>query len=189
MNVRPETNTDLYFIALIPGREISDRVQAVKERMKAGYNAGHALRSPAHITLQMPFKRNSRMEAVIFEALEKFALKESPFSLEINGYGCFPPRVIFVRIIDHKEVKSLHARLKKVLKDELGFSQAEVMNDVQPHMTVATRDLTKEAFREAWPEFKKEEFSGFFEVRSLFLLKHNGKSWDIFKEFPFRKNG
>lgn len=189
MNVRHESNADLYFIALIPGREIRDRVQVVKERMKADYNAGHALKSPAHITLQMPFKRNSREEPVIFAALEKFALKESPFSLEINGYGCFPPRVIFIRIIDHKEVKSLHARLKKVLKDELGFIQSEVMNDVQPHITVATRDLTKEAFRKGWPELQKEEFTGSFDARSLFLMKHNGKSWDIFKEFPFRKDG
>jgi 2'-5' RNA ligase len=184
-----ERNYTLYFIALIPGKELRERVRAVKERMKDDYNAGHALKSPAHITLQMPFKRNSRDESAISEALEKFASEENPFALRLDGYGCFAPRVIFIRIEDQNPVRSVHGRLKKILAGQLGFSVSEIMNDVQPHITVATRDLTKEAFREAWPEFQNEEFRGTFEVNSLFLLKHNGKYWDILKEFPFRKNG
>lgn len=176
-------------MALIPGKELRGRVRAVKERMKADYNAGHALKSPAHITLQMPFKRNSRVESAISEALEKFAAEETPFTVRLNGFGCFAPRVIFIRIEDHDQVKSIHGRLKRVLAEKLEFSADEIMNDVQPHITVATRDLSKEAFREAWPEFQNEEFRGTFEVDSIFLLKHNGKSWDIFREFPFRKNG
>jgi len=184
-----ERNYTLYFIALIPGKELRDRVRVVKERMKADYNAGHALKSPAHITLQMPFKRNSRDESAISEALEKFASEETPFFVRLDGFGCFAPRVIFIRIEDPDPVKSIHGRLKGILADELGFPVSEIMNDVQPHITVATRDLTKEAFWEAWPEFQNEEFRGTFEVNSLFLLKHNGKNWDILKEFPFRKNG
>jgi len=184
-----ERDDILYFIALIPGKELKEKVRAVKERMKADYNAGHALKSPAHITLQMPFKRNSRDEYAISAALEKFASEENPFTVRLNGFGCFAPRVIFIRIEDPNTVKSVHGRLKKILAEQLGFSVSEVMNDVQPHITVATRDLTKEAFREAWPEFQKKEFRGSFEVNSLFLLKHNGKNWDILKEFPFRKNG
>lgn len=180
---------ELYFIALIPGKELMDRVRAVKERMKADYNAGHALKSPAHITLQMPFKRNSRDESAISASLAEFAAEEKPFTIRLDGFGCFAPRVIFIRMEDPDPVKSLRRRLKKILAEHLGFSVSEIMNDVQPHITVATRDLTKEAFREAWPEFQEEEFRGTFKVNSLFLLKHNGKSWDILKEFPFSNNG
>jgi len=184
-----QRDNTLYFIALIPGKELRGRVSALKERMKADYNAGHALKSPAHITLQMPFKRNSRDEDSISALLEKFSSEERPFTVRLDGFGCFAPRVIFIRVREHEPVKALHSRLKVKLSEELGFSESEIMNDVQPHITVATRDLTKEAFREAWPEFQNEEFRGTFEVHSLFLLKHNGKSWDILKEFSFRKNG
>ena len=180
---------DLYFIALIPHSELRNEIRAVKDRIRLAYGAGHALKSPAHITMQMPFKRNSRDESAISEALEKFASEETPFIVRLNGFGCFAPRVIFIRIEDPDPVKSIHGRLKGILADELGFPVSEIMNDVQPHITVATRDLTKEAFREAWLEFQNEEFRGTFEVNSLFLLKHNGKNWDILKEFPFRKNG
>jgi 2'-5' RNA ligase len=186
---RKKSSLELYFIALIPGKELRDRVRAVKESMHAGYNAGHALKSPAHITLQMPFRRNSLEESAITAALEKFALGEISFNLELDGFGCFSPRVIYVSIKAPGSVKSLHVRLKKVLKDELGFALGEIMNDVQPHITVATRDLTKEAFSKAWTEFQNREFSGSFHVKSLFLLKHNGKCWDIYKEFPFRTDG
>ncbi|MCU0458286.1 MAG: 2'-5' RNA ligase family protein [Bacteroidales bacterium] len=189
MTGRDESSTGLYFIALIPGKELRDRVRAVKERMKAVYNAGHALKSPAHITLQMPFRWNSREEPVIIAALEKLALGERSFKTGLNGFGCFPQRVIFIKIENHEAIRSLHGRLKKVLKGDLGFPGTEIMNDVQPHITVATRDLTKDAFREAWPAIQHEEFRGSFEVNSLFLLKHNGKSWDIYKEFPFRADG
>jgi 2'-5' RNA ligase len=93
-----EKGGNLYFIALIPGKELRDRVRAVKERLKAGYNAGHALKSPAHITLQMPFKRSSAEEPAISAALGRFATGEESFTIDLDGYGCFAPRVIYIRI-------------------------------------------------------------------------------------------
>ena len=49
---------DLYFIALIPHTGLREEIREIKERMRDEYGAGHALKSPAHITLQMPFKRS-----------------------------------------------------------------------------------------------------------------------------------
>lgn len=181
--------SELYFIALIPHAELRNEIRAVKERMRSEHGAGHALKSPAHITLQMPFKRSSKDEPAISAALRKFACGEESFTIDLDGYGCFAPRVIFIRIVEPEPVRSLYRRLKQVLVGELQFRKDEIMNDVQPHITVATRDLTKEAFREAWHEFQNEEFRGSFLVHSLFLLKHNGKNWDILEEYPFCKNG
>jgi len=176
----------LYFIALIPGSDLRDRVRIVKERMKVLYKAVHALKSPAHITLQMPFKRYSSDEPGMTEAFRKFAAEEYPFEVSLDGFGAFVPRVIYINITEPGPVRELHSRLKTMLISELGFSPAEVMKDVQPHITVATRDLTKTAFSEAWPEIRNEEFKGTFLAGSIFLLKHNGMCWDIFREFKFR---
>ena len=65
-------NMDLYFIAIIPHSELREKIRKIKERMKSEYGAGHALKSPAHITLQMPFKRSSEDETLISEALRRF---------------------------------------------------------------------------------------------------------------------
>ena len=175
----------LWFIALIPPSALREKIRAVKERMSHEHNSGHALKSPAHITLQMPFKRAAAGVMDICSALRKFASVEKPFRVDLNGYGAFAPRVIFIKITEPGPVISLHSRLKKVLLEELHFQQREVMKSVQPHITVATRDLTKTAFSEAWAVFEEEEFNGSFNAESIFLLKHNGRSWDILEEFPF----
>jgi len=179
---------DLYFIAIIPHREAGEKVLRIKERMKYEYGAGHALKSPAHITLQMPFKRSSEDEILLSEALRRFVTGEKSFNVDLNGFGAFPPRVIFIKISEPEPVRELHSRLKEVLMTELQFSQAEIMKNVQPHVTVATRDLTKEAFNDAWTKLPKEEFRASFNVHSIFLLKHNGRNWDILEEFPFGNN-
>jgi len=179
---------DLYFVAIIPYRELREKIRKVKERMKAEHGAGHALKSPAHITLQMPFKQSSEDETLIAEALRRFVTGEKSFTIDLDGFGAFAPRVIFIKISGPEPVRALHSRLKELLMTELHFSPAEIMKDVQPHITVATRDLTKEAFSEAWPEFEEEEFRDSFDVKSIFLLKHNGRSWDILEEFPFGSN-
>ena len=175
----------LYFIALIPHSELRDEIMAVKERIRDRYGAAHALKSPAHITLQMPFKRPPSEEKEICDRLKKFSSRERPFMVELDGYGAFAPRVIFIKIVEPAPVRSLHRRLRDVLLTELRFGSDEIMNDVQPHVTVATRDLTREAFAAAWPELQDEEFNGSFRAHSLFLLKHNGRNWDILEEFPF----
>lgn len=179
---------DLYFIAIIPYSELRERIRKVKERMKAEYGAGHALKSPAHITLQMPFKRSPEDETSISGALRRFVTGEQYFTVDLDGFGAFAPRVIFIKIPEPEAVRALHSRLKQVLMTELHFSPAEIMKDVQPHITVATRDLAKEAFSEAWPELQNEEFKASFDVQSIFLLKHNGRNWDILEEFPFGNN-
>lgn len=181
--------SELYFIALVPHDKLRNEIRAVKERMRSEYGAGHALKSPAHITLQMPFKRDGRDEPEISAALRRFAFGEESFTIDLDGYGCFAPRVIFIRITNPEPVRALHRRLKTVLAGDLNFDRTGIMSEVQPHITVATRDLTKESFADAWPEMKDEEFRGSFSVHSLFLLKHNGKNWDILEEFPFGNNG
>ena len=188
MKDRHEQKMELYFIALVPHRELGEKVCRIKERMKAEYGAGHALKSPAHITLQMPFKRSFEEETSVSVALRKFVSGEKSFAVDLDGFGAFAPRVIFIKISEPEPVRALHSRLKQVLMTELHFSPAEVMKDVSPHITVATRDLAKEAFSEAWPVLQKEEFKASFDVRSICLLKHNGRDWDILEEFLFGNN-
>ena len=82
-------------------------------------------------------------------------------------------------------LKSLYPDLIRFLLDEMLFTPEELKSKFHPHMTIATRDLTGEAFHKAWPQYKKREFQAKFHVHSIFLLKHNGKTWDIFREFGF----
>lgn len=176
----------LYFIAIIPHLELREQIQSFKEEMKERFHAKHALKSPAHITLQMPFKRNNEDEPLIIEELQNFASHQNIYNIELADFGCFSPRVIFVKVKDHKATSDLHTTLKKVLLDELSFKENEISNKIHPHMTIATRDLTDKEFLKAWPEFEQRKFKASFTVKNFYLLKHNGKYWDIYKEFTFQ---
>ena len=176
---------ELYFIAIIPGDEIREQVKLLKEEMRDRFGAKHALKSPAHITLQMPFRKEENEEDDIIRALELATEAISPFGVELNGFDCFSPRVLFVRVMNHEPVIRLHEHLKPCLKDKIGLEEKQIMNRIHPHMTIATRDLTEAAFYSAWPEFSSREFDASFTAKSIFLLKHNGKFWDIYREFPF----
>jgi len=179
---------NLYLIALIPNPKIRAQIKSLKEEMNEQYHAKHALKSPAHITLQMPFKRSHESEQIITKSFQSFASQQNLYNIELTNFGCFSPRVIFVKVNDHKPIIELHSRLKKVLVDELSFKENEISNNIHPHMTIATRDLTEKEFYKSWPEFEQRKFNASFTVKSLFLLKHNGKCWDIYKEFLFQEN-
>lgn len=176
----------LYFIALVPNREIREQVKKLKEAFRTDYGAGHALKSPAHITLQMPFKRVPALENDLCESLEQFAGNQKGFSVGLKGFGCFEPRVIYLKVTGHEPIQKLQQDLKAMLAEKTGFTPDELTTKIHPHMTLATRDLSEEAFYKAWPAYEHRKFEATFPVSGIFLLKHNGKSWDIFREFSFK---
>ena len=178
-------SADLYFIALVPPAPVRERVRALKLEIQQRFGAGHALRSPAHITLQMPFRLQSEFKEKLVEVLRQLAGMQHPFTIELEGFDCFAPRVIFIKIKDHEPVIALEKQLKPLLLKQQFLSTEATGFPFHPHMTIATRDLEEPAFIKAWAEFKDRLFHRAFEVSSLFLLRHNGSYWDIFKEFEF----
>ena len=175
----------LYFIAVLPPEALRSRVEALKQEVKRRYGAGHALKSPAHITLQMPFRREADEEEGLCILLAQYGATRTPFALELDGFDCFAPRVLFLRVRDHEPLLPLQDQLRNVLVRSGTIADRVSEHPFHPHMTIATRDLSPEAFQRAWPEFRDRPFRAAFEVRSLFLLKHNGQHWDIFREFGF----
>ncbi len=173
---------------MLPDIKLREKIRAIKEEFSRDYSASHALKSPAHITLQMPFKRTHDHEPLMTNALKEFSAGEKPFMVELDGFGAFAPRVIFIKIREHQPVAGLHSRLRDVLLAQMEFSQGEVVNEVHPHITLATRDLSRDSFGQAWPLFENRKFTGSFAVNSIFLMKHNGRNWDIFREFTFGKD-
>jgi len=185
-NDMADHRVNLYLIALIPHIELREQIKALKTELKERFHAKHALKSPAHITLQMPFKTSNKDEPYLIKTLQEFAANQDAFQVELSGFGCFSPRVIFVKAIEHDPIISLHAKLKKVLIEGMAFEEHIISQDIHPHMTIATRDLSVGNFKAAWGGFKKREFEASYLNKSLFLLKHNGKFWDIYREFLFK---
>ena len=175
----------LYFIAIIPNLELRAKIQKIKEEVSMHYKAKHALKSPPHITLQMPFKKDESIERTLVQELAQFAAEQHPFNVDLLGFGCFAPRVLYIKVVNHAPITELQAKLEKTLEEKVNFDPKEITKEVHPHVTLATRDLTSHKFHLAWDKYKEQAFNNTFTVNSIFLLKHNGKCWDIYPEFCF----
>jgi len=170
---------NMYFIALVAPKEINEEVLKLKQFMKQEFGCLVALRSPAHITLVPPFWMDQELERKLQEAIDYFALEQTPFELTLKNFAAFKPRVIYVDVQDANPLKILHDKLFRFLFDIDAFPLEKEEQPFHPHVTVATRDLHKKSFHQAWEIFKQKSYEAFWLVNSISILRHNQKNWDV----------
>lgn len=175
----------LYFLALVPPEPVQEMVRALQQEMAERHGARHAMRSPPHITLQMPFRMPHEQEDPLAGLLGPLCRETAPFTLELDGFGCFEPRVIYLKVSPHEPVVHLHARLRESLAHHTRLHPAAITQHVHPHMTIATRDLKKREFGAAWPAYENRPFHTTFTADGLTLLKHLGNLWQPYRTFGF----
>ena len=176
----------LYFVALIPPEPIKSEVWQMKEEVKTKYGPKAALKSPAHITLHMPFTFRVDREAQIIDCLKEAVLGIPSIQINHNGFGCFDPRVIYVNVEKTVPLEELKKNVVKQMRLELKLQNADYKNlPFHPHMTIAFRDLKKPIFQEAWPEYRERAYQASWECGSVCLLKHTGKDWAVLEEISF----
>lgn len=172
-----------YFIAIVPPEPLLSQIQNIKQDIFEKYQSKGALRSPGHITLHMPFSFDENKEDKLIEYLNEFSFQKS-FSISLNNFDCFEPRVIFINVEQQDELFDLQKRLVNHVKRGLHiFNQSDDMRGFHPHVTVAFRDLKKQVFYKVLEEYKMKPFSGDFVCNSFSLLKHQKDEWIILKSF------
>lgn len=174
-----------YFLAIIPPSSLAEEIMDVKKLFVEKYNSKAALRSPAHLTLHMPFLWKERNEDKLIQKLER-AVDFEPFKLKLNGFGAFPPRTIFIQNEHSEALMTFEEQLTAFTKCELKLLNSTHNRGFHPHITVAFRDLKPPRFEQAWQEFEHKPFHAEFTVNSFWLLKHNGKIWQAHKELYFQ---
>ncbi|MFT7055203.1 MAG: 2'-5' RNA ligase [Candidatus Endobugula sp.] len=174
-----------YFLAIIPPEPIAARIDEIKQHFMSEYGSKGALRSPAHITLHMPFQWKETKEERLVHLLAQTTQFNS-FEINLNGFGAFCPKTIFIQNEYCQSLMNFQVELSRYTKREMQLFNSTHNRGYNPHITVAFRDLKKEAFEEAWLIFEKRKFETTFTVDSFWLLKHDGKAWQAFKQFRFR---
>jgi 2'-5' RNA ligase len=179
-----------FFIALLPPQDIQDYANQIKQYFADNYASRHAQKSPPHITLQPPFEWAdsdvSRLEASIRE----FASEQQPLPMTLSGFAAFAPRVIYIDVVRSQELLTLQADLMAYVEANLSIvDKVSKTRPFAPHMTVAFRDLTRQNFKAAWPEFENRQLHFEFIADKLTLLIHDGRRWNIKSEFAFLAGG
>jgi len=175
-------SSNLYFIALIPRRELREKVTAFKQDFANRFNSKKALKIFPHITLKAPFKFSPGMHGELLRWFNDLHLLQNQFSIQLKNFGAFENKrnpVVFVQPILTKELKALQQQL---IASFTSFFPSDIHQmDVKfsPHITVAYRDLTPEMFTKAWREYQHKQFDASFEVDAIYLLQHDSKKWNI----------
>lgn len=173
----------MYFIGLIPEDKTKQAITKIKKDIADRFDSKHALRLPPHITLQIPFTVEEDDESKLNLDLNKFAKKQVPFRVVLSGFGSFNSKVIYIDVLQSQPIIDLHKRLLKVTDPYIEEKPEGEKKEMNPHITVAYRDLSNENFKKAWPEFRDKSFEDVFVAKSFCLFKHNGKTWDVLKTF------
>ncbi|MHC5612990.1 MAG: 2'-5' RNA ligase family protein [Nostoc sp.] len=175
-----------FFVALLPPQDIQDYANQIKQDFAERYASSGALKSPPHITLQPPFEWPDANLPLLEASLKEFASGQQPVVIKLRGFDAFVPRVIYINVVISQELLTLQADLMAYTEGNLGIvDKVSKTRPFAPHITVAFRDLTKQNFKAAWPEFKKRQLDFDFNADKLTLLLHDGNRWNIKSEFGF----
>jgi len=169
----------LYFIALIPPDPLKSKIAELKITFSEKFRSTHSLNSPPHVTLVPPFRANETKTEQLINNLEELVSTQSVFELFIKGSGAFKPRVIYLDIEKSKSADALRQALISRIMPNFSDTKSKL------HITLASRDLSTDMFFKAWKVYKDLSFADSFLVDHVYLLKHDGKIWQIEREFQF----
>lgn len=181
----PKVEKHLYLLVFLPSEKVTEEILRFKEEIKTKFSVQHALKLPAHITLQSPFWMADENEQNLHRILNDFSKSQQSFSVYLNGFDHFSDRVIFVKISNHEPIIRFYQELQQQLPSDLFLSSVQQQRKIHPHITLATRDLKKEIFPEVWREFQNRTYKNSFPVEGITLFKHNRKVWIRQKTFFF----
>jgi 2'-5' RNA ligase len=176
-----------YFLAIIPPSPVYEEALELKNYFKQRYKSKASLNSPPHITLHMPFRWKEEKEQALIDTLNEFQSGLRSFEVQLMNFNSFPPRVIFIDVVENENLVALQKKLLRFCKKELNLFNADYKDQpFHPHLTLAFRDLKKSMYAEAWEEFNSKPFAASFIVAKFSLLKHNGKVWQPLSEISLK---
>jgi len=169
----------MYFIAVVAPDEINEQVLKWKNYMKENHGCVVALRSPAHITLVPPFWMDESLQSKLISSITEFSKVQRPFQIRLKNFSAFKPRVIFLFVEPNQELEGMQNELANTLISAASFPIEQEQRPFAAHLTIATRDLHKKAFHEAWAVFKEKKYEAAWTVGGISLLRHDEKKWEV----------
>lgn len=164
-----------YFIAITLPEPLHSEIESIKKNISEKYGTRSVLRSPAHITIVPPFFWGN--ETSLLETLNEFTFPE--FNIELKNYQRFLERVIFIDVVENKNLHELHQQFNTHFFSRYPGINKRHPYPFHPHVTIGNRDWKPDQFNRCWNELKDQEFSKSFTFQKLKLLKNVNSKWLI----------
>lgn len=174
-----------YFLAIVPDGPIQVKSTEIKNEIREKFNVKYALKSPAHVTLKMPFSYNEAKEEKLIQLLRNHLMPVEPFPVSFGGVDTFGKRVIFLKVKSDDRLHKLQSGMKDFCKRELNLVDELSDRNFHPHMTIAFKDLKETHFDTILNLIKEQEVNGDFHVDRITILKRIDGRWISLEELKF----
>ncbi len=147
-------------LALLPGREIQNRVNRLAWQIHRRWNTGTKPRAlPPHVSLKQPFEVEGEF-AHVERYVAGLAAELTRFELVLKG--CLLWETVFaIDVEPSTKLRGLHARLNAELPHFVSDASAPFDGDrYHFHLTVATGGASPAVYREIYEEYGDESFAG-----------------------------
>ena len=159
-----------YLLVISPDEVTSASLSGIKNIFKIRYGCEYAASLIPHITL-INFVQFEMNEKRIVEYFERFSKSITPFDVQLNGFGQFPPQTIFVNVSTKapivKIVNDMQTKFSKLLQPTERERPKFIKN---PHLTIA-RQMLESQHSKAWEEWRAEEYVSTFRASEMSLLR------------------
>jgi len=169
---------NLYFLAILPSKEIGAEINAFKEEVKERFFSSHAMRSPSHITILPPFWLEPEKIPGLQTELEAGIQSLFPIWIKLNNIGKFEPNVLFVQVEENNKLLDCHLTCKKIVENNLS-SKMSMNHPFHPHMTIAFKDLDPQLLTKAYDYFQNKNYKAEFKSFRISILQYENGRWNI----------
>lgn len=172
----------MYFIAVLCPLELDKKILQYKLWMKEQFGCTVALKAPAHITLIPPFWLEHESEIQLLNSFHAFTSDRQDIQIDLNGFGHFSKRVLYVNVALNPELEALKLQAEAYFTAIFDKAIRKEERVFQPHVTIATRDMTPTAFYKAWEQVSKKKIAFSFSANTITLLKLSSGKWNTIAE-------
>ncbi|HEU4633657.1 MAG TPA: 2'-5' RNA ligase family protein [Flavisolibacter sp.] len=181
-----EPVANMYFVAIVLPQRLNEKIRSYKNFMLERFACSVGLKSPAHITMIPPFWMEVEKENGFLNAVDFLSNSFYPFSIVTNNFSAFRPRTIFIDVKPNEQLNRIKLLTDHFFKQRPEYKTKIDNRPFHPHITIATRDLHKKSFYDAWAFFENGNFSEEWTAEDISVLRHNKRNWDVIHTSAFR---
>ena len=186
MSDLPNSTQSRFFVALMPPIAIQEYANTLIQELGDRYHSRTAA-APPHVTIQAPFLWQLEAVTDLELCLQEFAQTIAPVSVELVGFGAFAPRVLYINVSKTPELLALHIKLLAHLEHHLHIVDPVAKSrPFTPHLTLASRKLTRQTFQQAWEDLQTRSIAMKFRCDRLTLLLYDGEVWQVRSELELK---
>lgn len=185
-NLIPGHRVCEYMLALSPHEDLRERI--LKERDVFAGKFGVAVSNFRPHILLGRFTQYEMKEERIVAKLKALAMGQSPFKVELEGFGSFPSHTIFINVTTKVPISMLVKSIKTKAGLMMKFDREHKPYFTSEPIINIARKLQPWQYEKGWQEYQHKNFRAKFIADQMLLLKRyqQGGAWRVVRHLEFQ---